>query len=121
VVLELTPVATQPMLDALLAARHGGRVVLAGLKGKRSVELSTDLVINKALTVVGAFGVDYAAYDEAIRIIESGRYPLEKMHTRGYGLADAGHAIDALAGDVPGEEAVHVAIMPNVNGPDGSR
>jgi threonine dehydrogenase-like Zn-dependent dehydrogenase len=121
VVLELTPVATQPVLDALLAARHGGRVVLAGLKGKRSVELSTDLVINKALTVVGAFGVDYAAYDEAIRIIESGRYPLEKMHTRGYGLADAGHAIDALAGDVPGEEAVHVAIMPNVNGPDGSR
>ncbi|MBO0867014.1 MAG: zinc-binding dehydrogenase [Micromonosporaceae bacterium] len=121
VVLELTPVATRPVLDALSAVRHGGRIVLAGLKGKQSVELNTDLVVNKALTVVGAFGVDYAAYDEAIRIIESGRYPLAKMHTRGYSLADAGHAIDALAGDVPGEEAVHVAIMPNSNLPNGSR
>jgi threonine dehydrogenase-like Zn-dependent dehydrogenase len=33
VVLELAPMAYQPVGDALRAVRHGGRVVIAGLKG----------------------------------------------------------------------------------------
>ena len=55
-------------------------VVLAGLKGGKEVPLRTDLIINRALTVIGAFGVDARAYAEAIRIIESRRFPLEKLH-----------------------------------------
>ena len=113
VVLEVTPVATRPVLDALQAVRHGGRVVLAGLKGTRPVELLTDTIVNKAITVIGAFGVDSRAYSEAIRIIESGRFPLEKLHTHTFELADVAHAIETLAGEVPGEDAVHVAICPN--------
>ncbi|MGH3320663.1 MAG: zinc-dependent alcohol dehydrogenase [Streptosporangiaceae bacterium] len=113
VALELTPMADQPIRDALHAVRHGGRVVLAGLKGRRPVELVTDQIINKALTVVGAFSVDARGYAEAIRMIESGRLPLEKLHTHTFGLADAARAIETLAGEVPGEEAVHVAIRPD--------
>src|SRR5437773_1211679 len=70
-VLELTPGATEPVLHALQAVRHGGRVVLAGLKGGRPAELPTDLIINKAIRIVGAYGVDSRGYSEAIRIIES--------------------------------------------------
>ena len=94
------------------AVRWGGRVVLAGLKGGRPVELPTDLLINKSLTVMGAFSVDSRAYAEAIRLIEAGRFPLERMHTHTFGLEDIGRAIETLAGEVPGEDAVHVAIMP---------
>jgi threonine dehydrogenase-like Zn-dependent dehydrogenase len=112
VVLELTPMAARPVTDALEAVRHGGRVVLAGLKGRRPIELVTDLIINKAITVVGAYGVDARAYEEAIRLIESARFPLERLHTHTFGLADAAHAIETLAGEVPGEDAVHVAIAP---------
>jgi threonine dehydrogenase-like Zn-dependent dehydrogenase len=113
VVLELTPMATQPVLDAVAAVRHGGRVVLAGLKGDRPVQLRTDVIVNKAITVVGAYSVDAPAYSEAIRIIESGRFPLEKLHTHSFELADVARAIETLAGEVPGEDAVHVAIRPN--------
>ena len=112
VVLELTPMATGPIRDAVETVRHGGRVVLAGLKGGRPTELRTDRLIHKAVTVVGAYGVNAQAYIEAIRIIESGRYPLEKLHTHTFELADVAHAIETLAGEVPGEEAVHVAIRP---------
>ena len=111
-VLELTPMAVQPVLDAVHAVRWGGRVVLAGLKGGRPVELPTDLLINKSLTVMGAFSVDSRAYAEAIRLIETGRFPLERMHTHTFGLEDVPRAIETLAGEVPGENAVHVAIMP---------
>ncbi|MEU6645557.1 alcohol dehydrogenase catalytic domain-containing protein [Saccharomonospora sp. NPDC046836] len=113
VVLELTPMATAPVTDALLSARHGGRVVLAGLKGGRDVPLRTDLIINRALNVVGAYGVDATAYAEAISIIESRRFPLEKLHTHTFGLDDAALAMETLAGDVPGEAAVHVSVHPN--------
>ncbi|MBX6354400.1 MAG: alcohol dehydrogenase catalytic domain-containing protein [Micromonosporaceae bacterium] len=112
VTLELTPMATAPVTDALLATRQGGRVVLAGLKGGREVPVRTDLIINRALTVVGAFGVDARANAEAIRIIESRRFPLEKLHTHTFGLDDAELAIQTLAGEVPGEAAVHVSVHP---------
>jgi len=112
VALDLTPMAAQPVRDALNAVRWGGRVVLAGLKGRQPLELSTDLIINRALTVVGAFSVDSRGYAEAIRLIETGRFPLERMHTHTFGLEDVPRAIETLAGEVPGEDAVHVAIMP---------
>jgi threonine dehydrogenase-like Zn-dependent dehydrogenase len=109
VVLELTPMAAQPVRDALDAVRWGGRVVLAGLKGGRPLELSTDVIINKAITVAGAFSVDSRAYAEAIRLIETGRYPLSRMHTHTFGLDEVAQAIETLADD---GTAVHVAVVP---------
>ncbi|HEY7201075.1 MAG TPA: alcohol dehydrogenase catalytic domain-containing protein [Candidatus Dormibacteraeota bacterium] len=112
VVLELTPLATQPLKDGIEAARHGGRLVIAGLKGRRPVEIFSDRIVNKALTIVGAYGVGSAAYREAIRIIESGRFPLERLHTHTFGLDETALAIETLAGEVEGEQAVHVSICP---------
>jgi len=114
VALELTPMAAKPVTHAIEAIRHGGRVVLAGLKGGTPHPLNTDLIINKAATVVGAFSVDARGYADAIRIIESGRYPLAKMHTHSFGLADVARAIETLAGEVEGENAVHVSIHPGL-------
>jgi threonine dehydrogenase-like Zn-dependent dehydrogenase len=111
-VLELTPLAAGPVSDALLAVRRGGRVVLAGLKGNREIPVRTDLIINRALTVRGAFGVDAKGMADAIALIESRRFPLEKMHTHTFGLDDAELAIQTLGGEVPGEHAIHVSVHP---------
>ena len=109
VVLELTPIATQPVLDAVEAVRHSGRIVLAGLKGGKSVDLVTDRLINKGATVRGAFGVNAEAYVEAIRIIESGRFPLHRMSSGTYELADTEAAIQSLADG----NAIHVCVCPD--------
>ncbi|GHF49729.1 threonine dehydrogenase-like Zn-dependent dehydrogenase [Amycolatopsis bartoniae] len=114
VTLELTPMAAAPVADALLATRHGGRVVLAGLKGGKEIPLRTDLIVNRALQIFGAFGVDATANEQAIAIIESGRFPLEKLHTHTFGLDDTALAIETLAGEVPGEQAVHVSVHPHL-------
>jgi threonine dehydrogenase-like Zn-dependent dehydrogenase len=113
VVLELTPMAAGPVSDALLAARRGGTVVLAGLKGNREIPLRTDLIVNRALTVRGAFGVDAKGMQDAIALIESRRFPLERMHTHSFGLTDAALAIQTLGGDVPGAAAIHVSVHPS--------
>jgi threonine dehydrogenase-like Zn-dependent dehydrogenase len=114
VVLDLTPMAHQPIRDAISAVRWGGTIVLAGLKGNKDIAIPTDMLINKALTVKGAFSVDAAAYTAAIRLIESGKFPLEKMQTHKFGLDNVEHAIKLLAGEVDGEDGIHVAIMPGL-------
>jgi threonine dehydrogenase-like Zn-dependent dehydrogenase len=113
VALDLTPMAAAPITDALRAVRHGGRVVLAGLKGHREIPLVTDLIITRALTVVGAFGVDATANRRAIELLESGRFPFEKLHTHTFGLEEVGLAIDTLAGDAGDGSAIHVSVHPN--------
>jgi threonine dehydrogenase-like Zn-dependent dehydrogenase len=110
--LELTPLAAEPITDALLAVRRGGRVVLAGLKGNREIPVRTDLVINRALTVRGAFGVDARGMEDAIALLESHRFPLQKMHTHTFGLDDTALAIRTLGGEVPGEAAIGVCVQP---------
>jgi threonine dehydrogenase-like Zn-dependent dehydrogenase len=112
VAVDVTPMATQPILDAFNAVCHGGTVVLAGLKGSRTIDFNSSMLIQKGTTVKGAYSVDARAYTEAIRIIESRRFPLEKLHTHTFGLDDAAKAIDTLAGENPEEEAVHVTIDP---------
>jgi len=113
--LDLTPMAQQPILDAIEATRWGGTIVLAGLKGHKEIAgLKTDMLINKALTVKGAFSVDASGYENAIKLIESGQFALEKMQTHKYGLDDVEHAIKLLAGELPGEEGIHVAVMPGM-------
>ena len=111
--LELTPMAAGPVADALAATRRGGRVILAGLKGNREIPLRTDVIINRALTVRGAFGVDAKGMDDAIALLESRRFPLEKMHTHTFRLDDAALAIQTLGGEIPGESAIHVSVHPN--------
>ena len=113
VVLDVTPLATQPILDALECVKFGGRIVLAGLKARKPTTLITDMLIQKSASMVGAYSVDARAYVDAIRIIESGQLPLEKLHTHTFGLEDAGRAVEVLAGEVEGEEAIHVSIDPH--------
>ena len=111
VVVDVTPVALQPVQDALDAVRTGGTVVIAGLKNGRPAPISTDQLINKSVRLLGARGVDHRAVSEAIALIESGRFPLERMHTHSYPLTEIAKAIDVLAGEVPGEQAIHVAMV----------
>ena len=100
-----------------MARRPGGRIVLAGVKGFMPVpDFVSDLVVVKELTIMGAFGVTNRAYEAAIRLIESGRVPLERMHTHEFPLEDAERAIRMLAGEVPGEQSIHSCLVPGLSG-----
>ncbi len=112
-VVDTTPLAVSPVVDAVEAARPGGTVVLAGIKGRRAAEgLFTDRVVVKALDVRGALSVDSWAFEQAIRLIASHRYPLEQLHTHTVTIDDAAHGIRLLAGEVDGETAIHVTVTP---------
>jgi 2-desacetyl-2-hydroxyethyl bacteriochlorophyllide A dehydrogenase len=113
VVIDVTAYATTAVTQAIGLARRGGTVVLAGTKGPKPVEnFMSDHVVLKELRVIGALGVDYPNYERAIRLIESRRYPLEKMHTHTLPLEDAERALRILSREEPSEDAVHIALIP---------
>ena len=112
VVIDVTPYATDPISEAMQMARRGGTVVLAGLKGGRRVpEFNSDDIVTRQLTVKGVFGVDHRSFVQAIDTIRSARFPLERLHTHAFPLAEAAAAIDTLAGET-GEPAINVTIEP---------
>ncbi len=112
VVVEVTANAAEPVAEALRYVAPGGRVVLAGVKGFKAVpDFISDLVVLKEITIIGALGVTAHAYDAAIRLIESGRVPLERMHTHDFALPDTERAIQMLGGEIAGELSVHSCIV----------
>jgi threonine dehydrogenase-like Zn-dependent dehydrogenase len=113
VVVEVTANAAEPVAEALHYVATGGRIVLAGVKGFKAVpDFVSDLVVAKEITIRGAFAVTSRAYEAAIRLIESGRVPLARMHTHDFPLEDAELAIRTLAGEAPGEGSIHSCLVP---------
>lgn len=113
-VIDVTPYATRPIVDAIDAVRPGGTIALAGVKGMREVPgFISDKLFLKGITIRGVYAVSSWAYSRAIRIISSGRYPLELMHTHTIGIDDLEFGIRLLAGEIDGEEAIHITVVPS--------
>lgn len=115
VVVEVTSYATGPVAEALDLVRMGGAVVLAGVKGFKPIpDFVSDKIVMKEIRVLGAIGVSSSAYRSGIRMIESGKLPLERMHTHEFPLEEAELAIRTLAREIPGEDAIHCSLHPQL-------
>lgn len=115
VVVEVTAVAVEPVVHAIEVAKPGGTVLLAGMKGSGQTipGFSSDKVMMKELTLKGMNGQDLVSVEPALRLIQSRKYPLEKMHTHTFPLADAQLAVETLAGRAPDAEAISITIAPH--------
>jgi threonine dehydrogenase-like Zn-dependent dehydrogenase len=113
VVVDVSSYSTAPVSDALDFVAPGGTVVLAGVKGFKPIpNFVSDKVVLKEITIRGAIGVTSTGYTSAIRLIESRRHPLEKMHTHDFALREAELAIQTLAREIPGDESIHSCLLP---------
>ena len=114
VVVDTSSNATKPITEAIDSAAKGGTVILGGLKGGQTVpDFVSDRIVRKQLTVKGVSGAaNSTAFEAAVKLIESGRFPLEKLHTHDFGLAYAEQAIRTLAHETPGEDPIHIGIWP---------
>ena len=113
VVVDVSSYSTAPVAQALDFVRPGGRVILAGVKGFKAIpDFVSDKIVMKEISLQGAIGVTSSGYRSAIRLLESRRYPLEKMHTHDFALRDAELAIRTLAREIPGDESIHSCLLP---------
>jgi threonine dehydrogenase-like Zn-dependent dehydrogenase len=116
VVVDVSPWATAPVAESLDYVGLGGTVVLAGVKGWKEIpKFVSDKIVLKEISIRGAIGVTSSGYTSAIRLLESRRVPVEKMHTHDFALRDAELAIRTLARQIPGEESVHSCLIPGTS------
>ena len=113
VVVDVSSYSTEPVVQAIDIARMGGTVVLAGVKGFTEIPgFVSDKIVIKEVTIKGAIGVTSTGYANAIRLLESRRTDIERMHTHDFDLRDAELAIRTLAREVPGDESIHSCLIP---------
>jgi threonine dehydrogenase-like Zn-dependent dehydrogenase len=111
VVVDLAPGAPETVETALAVARKGATVVLAAAKHGAAGGLRTDLIVRNELTVRGVRGRDFQSVEDALRIIRSGRHPLERLRTHTFPLAEADRAL-RVQGERADPSAIHVLVAP---------
>jgi threonine dehydrogenase-like Zn-dependent dehydrogenase len=109
-VIDTTPSSTEALSDALAAVRKGGRIVVAGLKGRPAAEFPVDQLTRKEVALYGVLGTGSAHYRRAIGMIASSRFPLDRLQTHVLPLDQVEYGIQLLAGEVPDEKPINVVI-----------
>ena len=93
-----------------LVKRKEGRIVIQSLGGVVH-EFPIERLARKYITVKAARGHSYAAVEQAIQRIASGRYPLDLLTTHCFGLDGVDVAIKSTGGaGMP--DAIHVTVLP---------
>ena len=112
VVVDVTAKAPEAFGQAVALARPGGTVVVAGTRGGPVPAFEPDHIVFKELRIIGALGVDSAAYRAALALLASGRYPFADLPRRVATLDDAEELIRSLAGEGDAPPPVHGVIAP---------
>jgi threonine dehydrogenase-like Zn-dependent dehydrogenase len=111
-VIDTTPRASKPLLDAIETVSPGGTIVLGGVK-ERPVEFSPDRLTFKNVSLIGAFGVNTWAYEQAMRMINSQRFDFAPIHSHILPLEGVEHGMRLLGGELPDEKFFHITIVPS--------
>ena len=113
VVVDVTAKAPAALAQAVAMARPGGTIVLAGTRGSSDTpDFWPDHIVYKELRLIGALGVDVAAYREAIAILVSGRWPFAELPRTCAGFDEADALLETMAGEGSGEPPVHAVFVP---------
>jgi alcohol dehydrogenase len=114
VVVDVTAKAPAAFAQAIALARSGGTVVVAGTRGwtAEAPGFTPDMVVFKELRILGALGVDAAAYRAALELLASGRYPFADLPRRCVGLDGAEDLLATMAGEHDGVAPVHGVLTP---------
>lgn len=113
VVVDVTAKAPAAFAQAIGLARVGGTVVVAGTRGTPGPpDFWPDLIVYKELRILGALGVDAAAYRAALELLASDRYPFADLPRRCADLDGAEDLVRTMAGDSAEVPPVHGVLVP---------
>ncbi len=105
------PEGPKVVVVAVNAAKNGGKVILAGSKGRPIPEFLSDWLIKKYLSIKGVRGHSYHAVELAIQLIAAKKYPLDKFSTHQFFLTQVDEALRTVGGE-GAPDSIHVTVLP---------
>jgi alcohol dehydrogenase len=113
VVVDVTAKAPAAFAQAVALAVTGGTVVVAGTRGVAGTPgFHPDHVVYKELRILGALGVDAAAYTSALELLATGRYPFGELPRRTVGFDGIEELLQTMAGEGGDVPPVHGVLVP---------
>jgi threonine dehydrogenase-like Zn-dependent dehydrogenase len=110
VVMEVTAMSTQAVQQAFEMVGFGGTVLLAGLKNNAPVELVSDDIVLRGLTVKGGPGSTPDSMRAAVGLINDGKVPTHELLGEVFPLDGFDEAISLLKREHPDRDAVRLTI-----------
>jgi alcohol dehydrogenase len=113
IVLNVTGDYNSPKTD-LEIVKKKGRIILAGQSGlKQETPLILDRIVLNELNVRGVYSEDIASVEAAVKVIESQKYPIEKMVTHKLPFNEAEKGIALVERKIKGEKPIKVVLDTN--------
>ena len=110
VVMDMAAMATSTLPEAIEMAAHGGHVLVGGLKNERPVEIVSDHLVFKSLTLHGGLRLDPRVLRRGLRAAERGRIPTKPLLGTTCTLDELDRAMALLERQVPDEDVVRVVL-----------
>ncbi|MFC1972041.1 zinc-binding dehydrogenase [Chloroflexota bacterium] len=112
VVVDVAP-SPRSIIQAVETVREQGTVVLPTVLGSEvTTSLVTDKIVFRDITIVGQFTSDARTVPKAIKLVESGRYPVERIVSHTFSLDEAETAVLAAGGYLDNVYPIKCAIIP---------
>ena len=111
VVVDVTG-STAAQAAAVDLVRRGGTVVLGGRTPKKTVSFVMDKLTARGIKMVGVRAHESEDVRKALAVITARREQLSNLLTHEVSLREADLALRLIGQEIPGEEAIHVAINP---------
>lgn len=93
--------------DAVAVVRRGGRIVLFGMNSTARCDFKQYDITRHEVSIIGTFIANHT-FPATIRLLESGRLPLEKLITHRMGLDGIPEGIKVMRGG----EAIEIVVTP---------
>jgi threonine dehydrogenase-like Zn-dependent dehydrogenase len=112
VVLDVSSGSNKPIVQAVDMVRRGGRIVLAGLKGKKPIEgLMNDKIVFGEIELRGALSAGWHSTRTAIELLERHGKELSALCSHRFPLDQAELAVRTLGREVrDGVEPIHITL-----------
>lgn len=112
VVLDCTAGAgTAPVLLGIEALKRREGVMVTQGELAAFPDFPLKKMTEKSIALRSARGHSYRAVEQALHMLDSRQFPLERLGTHSFGLADVDHAIRAMGGETQ-EDVIHVSLLP---------
>jgi threonine dehydrogenase-like Zn-dependent dehydrogenase len=111
VVVDVTG-STAAQAAAVDLVRRGGTVVLGGRTPKKKIPFVMDKLASRGIKMIGVRAHESEDVRKSLAVIAARRDQLSKLLTHEVSLKEADLALRLIGQEIPGEEAIHVAINP---------
>lgn len=99
-------------LSVRLVKTRGTVICASSVAGLKPASIVTNVIVRKEIRFQGVFTHTLESTEQAMRLAETGKYPLEKFVSHEFSLDEADKAVRAAGRELPGIDPLKVSITP---------